>query len=197
MKGTNRGISLIELLVVILSLAIVGSMAFQFLWESNTRVARNLSQAAKADRLRLLQKSVDQDLSSVYPNPLEAGVLVGSSTDQETGRTMIETRILESDPNAEPALYQVKYRLQEYPEGSGRTALVRALDPDLAEGDSEETKVKPVFTLDVQESLDWKVETTDWRGATSPSKLQLTLTNSRFKDFQSRREILLHGVRMK
>jgi len=190
----EKGLSLMELLVVMLSLVLVASMAFQILWESNNTVYRNLSQSSSADRLRILQKTMNQDLASSYPNPLDAKVRIDSTTGEDSGNTILTTNIIEAGAGAEPVLYEVTYSLEEYPEGSGRTAVVRIADPDLSPDRGEEAKVKPVFTLDVEETFDWSVETTDWRGTTSPSKLKLSLTNRRYKDFGTRYEILVHGV---
>lgn len=194
MRRAAAGMSLIEVLVVLLSLTIVGSMAFQMLWENNVAVSRNLSQSSKADRLRILQKTLDQDLSSLYPNALEAGVRIDSGTGEAGERELLSGRLIESDGAQNLDVYEFAYTLEEYPEGAGRMALVRSLDPDLSPGRSPEADVRPVFSLEVDETLDWEVENTEWRGATSPSRLNLTLTNSRFKDFGTRREILIHGA---
>lgn len=194
MNRASAGMSLIEVLVVLLSLTIVGSMAFQMLWENNVAVSRNLSQSSKADRLRILQKTLDQDLSSLYPNALAAGVRIDSGTGEAGERELLSGRLIESDGAQSLNVYEFAYILEEYPEGAGRMALVRSLDPDLSPGRSPEADLRPVFTLEVDETLDWEVENTDWRGATSPSRLNLTLTNSRFKDFGTRREILIHGA---
>ncbi len=191
---SNRGLSLIELLVVMLSLAIVGSMAFQLLWQSNTSVHRNLSESSKADRLRILQKSMTQDLSSSYPNLLAAGAQVASSSAEGGGKAILRTRILDAQLGEDPILYEVEYALQEYPEQSGRMAVVRTLDPDLSEERGDGAQTKRIFTLDVEETLDWSVEATDWRGSTSPSVLKFTLTNHQFEDYRTQREILVHGA---
>ena len=194
MRLRTRGISLIELLVVMLSLMLVSSMAFQFLWESNTVVTRNLSQSSKADRLRILQKSMTQDLDSAYPNPLKAGVRIQTASGEGAGRMILETQIVETRPGEEPHLSQVRYSLTEYPENSGRLAVIRTSKPELEKGDAD-TDTRRLFSLEVEETFDWSVESTDWRGATSPSVLKLNLTNKRFKDFKTQRQILVHGVR--
>jgi len=109
-------------------------------------------------------------------------------------RSLLETRIIATGPDQSPVLRRIEYSVREYPEGSGRTAVVRAADPEIGEGLSEASDIRPILTLDIQESFDWEVETTGWRGANSPARLKLELTNSRFENFTTRREILVHGV---
>jgi len=144
----NRGITLVELLVVMLSLMVVMAMGFEIMNENVRAVSRGLSQNACSDRLRLLEKQLNLDLSSRHGVPKYATLEIGSATPVSATRTLLHTRILEQTEKDQVRILELTYTLEEVQGKSGRYALVRTIDPDLAPGKSPQAESKAVFHWD-------------------------------------------------
>lgn len=193
MRNSGRGLTLLELLVVMLALMVVMSMGFQILLTSGKSAARGLSLTSQSERLRLLQKMIDRDLGSRYSPPSSANLLVSSVTGPPATQTLLRTEILDqpSDPHVE--LCELTYTLEETALGGGTWAVVRTLDPDLEPGRGPEADARAVFQLRVTESLTWSATSESLGGGPSQMWLNIVLQDSQFKGFLTQRKVLLTG----
>lgn len=194
MNRNQAGMTLVELLVVTLSLMVISAFGLQILSESGKAVSRGLSIAMRGDRLRHLQRLLDRDLSSRYGGPSRSPAEIGSATPEEGVRTLLRTEALIQGLEDQVELNEVVYTLEDYPEGSGRSALVRTTDPDPSPGKSARADSRPVFHLGAGEKLTWERATEGRAGGGSLTFLKLTLEDRRFKAWLSERSILLEGA---
>ena len=193
MRDCGKGITLLELLVVMLALMVVMSMGFQILFTSGKSAHRGLSLASQGERLRLLEKMIYRDLSSRYAPLSSETLLIGNTSASSSTQMLLRTEILDQPSDDHVELYELTYTLEETREGSNTWAVVRTLDPDLEPGRGPEADARSVFQLRVTESLTWEATPENVAGGPSLAWLTISLQDSQFKGFLTQRKVFLAG----
>jgi hypothetical protein len=186
----EKGLSLVELLVVLLSLMVVMAMGFDLLRTSGHSVSIGLSQSTKAERLRFLQRRLVQDLQSRLPGPANSAVDIESASPVAEGTTLLRTQILQQKEEAGVDLFEVVYKLEQDPPGSGHIAVTRTVDASPTEGLGDMTRVDRLFNLTTTETLSWQAVTGPGENQTS---IEIQLIDNRFGGYVTSRRILVPG----
>ena len=168
----RRGLTVLELLTVLLSMTIVGGMAFHLLVSTTKASQRNLSGASRADRLGILLGSIHKDLGGRYPNASSAPITIGNPGSDDP-KLLLRTEILKQSDKPQVELVELLYRVENYPKENGRPALLRTVDPNLEIGAGPESSSHPLFLFEQGESLIW--EATPETVAMGPPSIHLRL----------------------
>ncbi|MCG3196619.1 MAG: prepilin-type N-terminal cleavage/methylation domain-containing protein [Candidatus Omnitrophica bacterium] len=185
----RRGMTLIELMAVMLSALLVGAMGFHLMFTSTKSVHQRMSVLSRGERLRLLQTAVSRDLAGRFPAYQPGGVSIASPNPESASQTLLRANVLVQGEEPNVDLREVIYTVEEPSPGSGQRAVIRSLDPDLAPGRSSQASLQNLFTLEFKENLVWSA--TPVAEATGPTlqRLVVTLTDERFKDRPVSREL--------
>ncbi len=187
------GLSLLELLVSMLSMLIVGSMAFHLLLSSSRSVNQQLSMASRGDRLRLLQTLLERDMAARFPNPMTAPLTIKSVTGPPTGMDLLSSDVLLQDDTDTVSLGHVTYRIQNDLSGRGEWNLIRIVEP-LAGSEAVSAGTQTIlFELEPAEELLLSATREISTPTQSHTRLVWKYLDQRYHDFPIMREMVLVG----
>lgn len=185
----RRGMTIIELMAVMLSALVVGAMGFHLMFTSGKSVHQRLSVLSRGERLRLLQTALSHDLAGRFPAFQAGGVEITPPNLESATQTLLRAQVLVQGETSTADLRELLYTLEETSPGGGQRAVVRSLDPDLAPGRGPQSSVQNLFALEYKEDLVWAA--TPVVEATGPTllRLVLTLTDERYERRPVSREV--------
>jgi hypothetical protein len=193
---SDRGLSLLELLVSMFTVLIVASMAFHLLISSSRSVSQQLSMASRGDRLRLLQTLLERDMAARFPNPMAAPIEIGETTGSPTSRDLIASDVLLQPDTDSVDLGHVTYQLQTGISGGEEWDLVRTVEPlSVPEGIPAGTQTI-LFRLEPDEHLLLSATREVDTPTQTRTRLVWRFLDQRYHDHPVTREIVLVGGRM-
>lgn len=189
MRG-NRAFSVLEMVVILLSATLVGSMALHLMATSVRSVNQQMSVASRIDRLRLLQTVLERDLDSRYPESEASTVRIASATSITSPQVLFSAQVLIQETSPQVDLEQVEYRFDQEDPSESRLSLFRTLKT-VSQTPSEASKI--LFRLEETESLAWSASPEVRHSSAAWTRLHLNFEDSRYKDFPVMREMLIRG----
>lgn len=185
-----RAFSLLEMLVVLISATLVGSMALHLMMTCVKSVNQRMSVVSRIDRLRLLESVIERDIDSRFPEQEKGAVRIGAATSGGLPQRLISARVLIQETSPQVSLEEVEYLLEkedlDYPGISLFRRLKSQTQPPI-----ESARI--LFRLEEDESLTWSATPEVMDSSTSWTRLHLVLEDRRYRDFPVMRDMLLEG----
>jgi prepilin-type N-terminal cleavage/methylation domain-containing protein len=193
MKTSDRGMTLIEVMVVLVTGLVVGAMAFHLMLSSSKGAHRGISISSREDRLRLLVRSLDSDLACRCPTPRTAKLEVGSPAPDSATQTLLRTEVLYQTDKDTVEVRELTYELADESPGHEIRSLRRILDPYLEPGASAAAETQTLLWFGRGEQLTWSATPETLAPGVAGIRLGVELLDEQFKDRPVSSEIHLVG----